>query len=322
MDLDFTNNEIIELIKNYNVSKRLFVNDTNEKYVNRTIDKIYVINLETDRIRRNYVIRLLEKYSINFELIIVPKLTNEEYNTINNSSITIGEAGCYLSHMYCLFDAIQNGYSNIIIFEDDIILHKEFHRYFEHLVTNAVYDILILGGTDSNFQNVNCTFKPSEYRTYIPHPNSTLYGTYAIMYSKKGIKTVFNERLSNPTYMDNNLILFFDLFKETSQICFPHLALSDLSTTNLNHRFWIDNEILEKYYFRKFFNNDIHFSDYNIIYLKILNIDFIDEASTFRDNIEKCLDTFFEKDANKINIIKMRLSYDFFSTSDILFILN
>jgi len=322
MELDFTNNNIINLIKNYRASIHQYSNINNDTYINRAIDKIYVINLETDRIRRNYIVRLFEKYGINYDLIVVPKLTRDEYETINNKSINIGEAGCYLSHMYCLFDAIQNSFSNIIIFEDDIILHKDFHHWFEYVLTNSTYDILMLGGTDSNFQDLDFALKYNVSKTYIPQPNSTLYGTYAIMYSQKGIISVFNERLKNPTYMDNNLIMFFDLFKESAQICLPHLVLSDLSTTNLNHKFWIDNELLEKYYLRKFFKNNLSFSDYHIIYLKLLDKESIDKDSSFRDNIDKCLSAFFINEPNKIDIIKLRLSYDFFSTEDILFILN
>ena len=43
--------------------------------------------------------------------------------------MTIGEVGCYLSHMWCLQDIVKNNYNNAIIFEDDIIVHKNFHLF-------------------------------------------------------------------------------------------------------------------------------------------------------------------------------------------------
>ena len=116
---------------------------------------IYVINLETDRIRRNYIIKLMEKYNINFELISVPKLNEHQYKCIGNSHISLGEAGCYLSHMYCLNDAIIKDYNNIIIFEDDIILHKKFHLLFENTVKHCNFDILMLGANDFHFSKIN-----------------------------------------------------------------------------------------------------------------------------------------------------------------------
>jgi GR25 family glycosyltransferase involved in LPS biosynthesis len=122
-------NKILNLIKQYNVERLQFVNDgMNKNYINQYVNHIYIINLKHNKIRRNYVVKLMEKYNINFELISVPKLNEQEYNIISeNNKITLGEAGCYLSHMFCLNDAIIKDYSKIIIFEDDIILHKRFN---------------------------------------------------------------------------------------------------------------------------------------------------------------------------------------------------
>ena len=67
------NNEtILELIHNYNVNKITFINDSNNNiYINQFVNHIYIINLDTDILRRNYIIKLMEKYNINFELIII-----------------------------------------------------------------------------------------------------------------------------------------------------------------------------------------------------------------------------------------------------------
>ena len=54
----------------------------------------------------------MEKYNINFEFIIVKKLQQCKYDLIKNNFRNIGEAGCYLSHMYCINDAISNNYDN------------------------------------------------------------------------------------------------------------------------------------------------------------------------------------------------------------------
>ena len=73
-------NNIENVIKNYNVKRMVFINDTTKSiYINRFVDKIYCINLQKDRFRRNYIIKIMEKYGINFELIIVPFLNINEY---------------------------------------------------------------------------------------------------------------------------------------------------------------------------------------------------------------------------------------------------
>ena len=82
-------NERIEnietVINNYNVTRKEFINDKDKtKYVNKVIDKIYCINLKDNKIRRNYIIKLMEKYNIKFELIMVTCLDRVEYNLKNN----------------------------------------------------------------------------------------------------------------------------------------------------------------------------------------------------------------------------------------------
>ena len=88
----------------------------------------------SDKLRRNYIIKLMEKYNINFELITVTKLEQSQYYIIGNNKISIGEAGCYLSHMYCLYDAIKHNYDNIINLTNiyKIIKYLFFRRKFNN----------------------------------------------------------------------------------------------------------------------------------------------------------------------------------------------
>ena len=44
--------------------------------------------------------------------------------------MSIGEVGCYLSHMWCLNDIIKNNIKNAIIFEDDIVVRKNFENLY------------------------------------------------------------------------------------------------------------------------------------------------------------------------------------------------
>ena len=152
-------NAILDLINNYEVKHTFYTNDlNNELYINQKIDKIYVINLDKDYERREYITILMEKHNINFELICVPLLNKLQIDIINNyvdKKITAGEGGCYLSHMYCLNNAKINNYKKIIIFEDDIILHKDFHNKFIEINNNTKYEILVLGIFDYYFNTIN-----------------------------------------------------------------------------------------------------------------------------------------------------------------------
>ena len=57
-------NAILDLINNYEVKHTFYTNDlNNELYINQKIDKIYVINLDKDYERREYITILMEKHN-------------------------------------------------------------------------------------------------------------------------------------------------------------------------------------------------------------------------------------------------------------------
>ena len=323
MQIPTENRGIINLLNKYKVKRNILINDISREYfINNYVDHIYVINLETNILRKNYMTRLMEKYHINVEMITVPILNEYQYERIRNQSISLGEAGCYLSHMYCLNDAIKNNYNRIIIFEDDIILHKNFHNLFENILQNNEYDILMLGANDFHFSKTNC--KSISNNLYKPDSKTTfLLGTHAIMYSKNGINEMFSLRLSKPTFMDNNLISLLTIFKNTFYIVYPNLVVSDLSTSNIHHNFWITNELKENYFYKNCFNSQFNFNDYNFIYLKPLEFyNQIDFIKTYEENIVSMLNLCFKTNEMKlIDIVKSRLVYDFFNLQDLEYIL-
>jgi GR25 family glycosyltransferase involved in LPS biosynthesis len=312
---------IENIIKNYNALREIYVNDIiNELYINKIINKIYVINLKSDKIRRNYIKILMEKYNINFELIIVPKITQEEYNTIENIKISMSELGCSISHLYCLNNAIKNNYENIIIFEDDIILHKNFHELFENIFSKQKYDLLMLGAADFGFSQTNYKLVDNVNKIYKPDLNTTyLYGSHASYYSLNAAKYVFEILSKNITFFDNNFIRFFKKFNNTAFICFPNLVIPELSTTNLTHNFCIiHNANKEKNYYDKCFKNLFNFNEYNFIYLDFFNKkNIFDTNLTYKENIINLLEDYYKEQKE---IIIKRLVYDFFSVEDLIYI--
>jgi glycosyl transferase family 25 len=317
---------IQNLINYYNIKREIIINDEdNQYYINSYVNHIYVINLEEDNIRRKYVTVLMKKYNINFEFIIVPRLQLPEYIQIGNPNIKLGEAGCYLSHMYCLHDAIANNYKKIIIFEDDIIFHKQFCELFEKITQNQTFDILFLGASDFNFSKNNYKLIKRDKLIYKPHINSLyLRGTFAIFYSDKGCLEVFKERLYKPTFMDDKLIQFIHTFSDSFYVCYPNLVLADLSTTNIEHNFWITNKLKENYYYKNCYNKVINFKDYNYICMKLFSNCSINNNLTYKDNMIHLFDCFFKKPKDKhlIQLLKERFNYDFFTVDDLINICN
>ena len=329
-DTEDTIQRIQSVIDAYEVKRKTYINDESlSMYINKSISHIYVINLERDRIRRNYITVLMKKYNINFEFIIVNSINNDQYNAINNKTITKGEVGCYLSHMYCLNDAIKNNYNNIIIFEDDIILHKKFHEKFENIGDLERFDILMLGASDFSF---NKKHKNACNHNIVYKPHINLLGAHAVLYSQRGLKEMYRKRITSPTYFDANLERFLGIFEDSFLICFPNLVVSELSTTNLGHNFGVTNPVKESIYYKKCFSNKFNFNDYNFIYLLIFsnnNHKFFKITKPFQENIKQIVtyskikmsaSNISEKENIKATILK-RMSYDFFTTNDLEFIL-
>jgi hypothetical protein len=281
----------ITYIKN-NIDNNLFINSFN----------IYVINVKTNIIRKKYITQLFERMNINYTLITVEKINTPL--TIH-LQISLSEFGCLLSHLWCLNNIITNKSEKNIIFEDDVIFHKNFNELFYNTFHNKIeYDLVLLGACDFhfskyNYKNVNNGLYPLTDSTNSKHT----YGAHANFYSLKGAQTIFNTHLNryNETYFDNNYYTVFSKLPNTSFICYPNLVVCELSTSNLNHLYPFFSEEETNYYNRCF--NDFQFTNYHFIYLCLLEC----SRDTYEDNIHY----FFNGDISKINKMKERFSIDY-----------
>jgi glycosyl transferase family 25 len=313
-------NIINTILNNYRLKLIDIKNTENEKFINETISKIYVINLKKDRIRRNYIKVIMKKYNINFTFVKVYEIDNDTYHLLNEKNLlTRGEVGCMLSHLWCLRDIIQHNYKNAIIFEDDIIFHKHFHSLFEKIY-NSKYNFLILGACDFSFNSMN------KYNVinnlYVPNKNSKkVYGAHGNYYSLLGAKKMFEIRTMNISFFDKDYYYMFEYFKDSSYICYPNLVVSDISTTNLEHRYPFFS-IEEKNYYEKCFTN-FHFKHYHFIYLCILIENkhiTIEDTDDYESYMRKIIYvTFFN--SNYANKIFKRITKKFFTINDIKYIL-
>ena len=178
----------------------------------------------------------------------------------------------------------------------------------------------MLGANDYSFSKLN--YKLVNNNRYIPDKNTKfLYGTHSIMYSNSGFKEMYYARLLNPTFMDNNLNYFLDKFSKSFFILSPNLAVTELSTTSINHNFWITNSKYEKFFYKKCFIN-FKFTDYNFIYLKPLeNCVNVCISKTYKENMEIIIYNFCNNYLISNKIIN-RLEFNFFNILDLDFILK
>jgi len=335
-------NQIINAIKNYKVK---VVNITNDKFqesnedelnrlnhprINQKVKKIYVINLIDDEIKRNYIITLMKKIKINFTLVLVERISSELHKSLSNNSKTFiskGELGCCLSHLWCLSQIIIKEYENAIIFEDDIILHKNFESEFMNIyndctTNNNNLDFMLLGAHDFNFSEKN--FKNVKNKLYRPDETTSnqLYGAHANYYSLKGAKAMFKIRTTEISFFDKEYMMMFNHFNNSSFVCYPNLVVSNVSSSTLNHTREILTQMESEYYSKCFVK--FNFNNYNFIYVNLLDknlFNFDQIKNDYESFIDNCLYHKFH-DLSKINMIKKRFVMNFFDLNDLKLILN
>lgn len=312
--------EIIVAVKKYKTELIIFENNKNS-ILNEKVHAIYVINLKEDVRKRNYIIKLMKKYSINFTLVIVDKIDTKLHKELcknHNSQITVGELGCCLSHLWCLSNILYNKFNNAIIFEDDVILHKQFIQKFISIhENNKNLDFLMLGAHDYNFSKLNY----KNVINYIYKPNSQikkLYGAHANYYSFNGARRMLYSRLTRLSFFDNEYMLLFNSM-ENSYVCYPNLAISNINDSSLNHEKKILSLNETNYYDLCFVN--FKFTDYNYLPINILNTKSLIKCTSYGELIECCLYNLFD-DLDKVEMIKKRFVLDFFNLNDVKYILS
>jgi GR25 family glycosyltransferase involved in LPS biosynthesis len=120
-------------------------------YINTLVDKVYVINLDKDVERLRTIDASLRKQGILYERIsatVGSKVSNDpRLNQLCNSFCTDGVKGCAISHHRAWEDALKNGYSRILVFEDDSLIPDDFDKKVRDVMAKLPdsYDVLFLG---------------------------------------------------------------------------------------------------------------------------------------------------------------------------------
>ena len=303
-----------KILHNYGVHTIDIINS--ENIFNTYTKMIYVINLETNIIRKNYILTIMKKYGISFKLVIVKKIKQEYYDYYckYNNNISISELGCGLSHLWCLKDIVKNKYKNAIIFEDDIIFHKNFENLFNTIIQKQNYDFLLLGACDFHFSEIN--HKNVNKNLYRPNPNfKQVYGAHAIYYSFIGANYMLDIKLNNFAFYDYNFIQVFSHFKNTSFICYPNLVITEITTSDNNHNYELFSGKENLFYSKCFIN--LNFNDYHFIYLDLLEPHCINNYLNYKDYICYLFNIKYPKKNIYMKKFIDRIDLNFFDLDDI-----
>ena len=203
------------LNSNTHFTKEFLVNKDNSLINN--IDQVYVVNMDKDKKRLRIFTIYMNKLNIKFKRItgIDGKKVYSKYKTY----LSPGELGCLLSHINIMKDAIKNNYENILVLEDDIIFHKDFHNILKKTYNNIIknekrFDLIYLG-----YNNLFTKFYIKN-KYYFKTKNTN--GTYAMIINKNIFKEILKQynKLNVPSdqVLNNSIQPYYKCFNFTKPI--------------------------------------------------------------------------------------------------------
>lgn len=178
-------------------------------FINKIVDKVYVINLEKDKERLEFISTQLKALNIEFqrfEAVDGSSIKNDlRLTTHCSSNCPDGLKGCAISHRTLWETMIENDYKNILILEDDAILNSNIDSELQ-LSWNTVpndFDILYLGSTfycgDTSLYN-QCVTKLTNRKIQQVSDNilktEGCGGLYGYIISQKGAKNLIKEPIN------------------------------------------------------------------------------------------------------------------------------
>ena len=213
--------------------KTLFAEET----VNDLVDAVYVINLDRNPERFDYVKKQFDEIGLKIQrfsavdgkkLTLVDKKTGErftnkdaadadfyiknknkefqvvcesrkaelrdsEFTYFPDNRLTFGELGCFMSHRAIYADMLKNGYSKVIILEDDVKIFKNFKEdvcnILKNIPTNA--DLVFLDLHIKKFSMkylLDRVFSFNMPYLFKVRYSTNICGTHAYVVTNKGAK--------------------------------------------------------------------------------------------------------------------------------------
>lgn len=207
-------------------------NKKNNNYnIDKIVDQIYIINMDKDINRMKELNNKMNNLGLKYKRIsgVDGKKIYNKYK--HKTKLRPGQLGCLLSHQNVLKDAIKNNYNNILVLEDDVIFHKNFHNEFKKKYKYLIdreneFDLIYLGCSQSlgGVGQWNSTNLKKEY-----YDNYSTDGTFAMLINKNLYKPIlfYTNKLDIP--IDTSISI--NILKKKKYKCYsfyPHIISSNV----------------------------------------------------------------------------------------------
>ena len=217
--------------------KRNHFNDSqNKNFINTIVNHSYVINMDKDHKRLEVFTKYMNALNIPFERIkgVDGKHVYEKYK--DKTQLTPGELGCLLSHINIMKDAIEKGYENIMVFEDDAIFNKDFHNIFYNTYKSILdkekeFDLLYLGYNDQ-------FYKTPEFKKYGVDDRGDYYipkrthGIFGVIINKNIFSEILKHYETLEKHSDVVLIDYIQPFFKCFNLKIPIVSVNNKVNSN------------------------------------------------------------------------------------------
>jgi len=217
-------------------------------FLNRIVDKVYVINLKKDTEKMENAKKEFDNQHIVYERFDAvlgrevksdPRITND-----CNFYCADGVKGCALSHKTIWENALKKNYESIAIFEDDVLFNRDFNTVLQlnYKDVPTDFDILYLGasldcGDKSTYNRFN------EYTNSVRNERITdnllkvngCAGTYGYIVSKKGMQAIKDELVT--MHIDINIREWTKKHNLKVYAFHPVLVTQDVANSGLSSSF-------------------------------------------------------------------------------------
>jgi GR25 family glycosyltransferase involved in LPS biosynthesis len=313
---------VLQSVANVENVKYNYHPSTCPKLINFIFDKVYVINLEHENVMKKCFWANNNKHNLKYSFIkgvygkedkecirILEEIKQKEKYEFQDAKLKnltghmrrLGQVGCLMSFLKIFKDAKKCNYKRIIIFEDDVVLHKDFCSKFIDVYLKVPCDWNIIRLGTSTIQLVNKKIYQSGYFNSQP-----CVGAFAICYKNTCFDMIVNEAEKFYSPFDRFPL---NCVRNKDYTLSPNLAIADLfrSTTDDMTRSLFD--------FKKKLNWDL--DDFNFVcsirkvnvYIAFLEkIDFMIIDNILQQtyfNIELCILTKYENFEKEKYTIKL-----------------
>ena len=154
-----------------------------------SVDCVYCIAMPK---RKDYVIGKMNELGVNFKLLnaITPDDVNDsDYSILSVMHTYKSIFALQMSFTMCFMDAINNGYSNIIVFEDDITINTDFNS-LNNIINEFVQSKFVL--FYMGYCYLDCSLKFENNNNLVDVRDNTILCTHAIVYKVKYLYELLN----------------------------------------------------------------------------------------------------------------------------------